>query len=136
MPSSFDVTLHGQHILVIEDDYFIAHELTEALEREGAEVVGPVSTVDDARRLALETSKLDGAVLDVNLGGWMIWPVADILFSRHVRLVFATGYAAGPIKKFYDRCEVAEKPTPAHAVVRLLSTHPPAAPRGSPDAAR
>lgn len=127
MPSSSDVTLHGRHILVVEDDYFTAHELTEALEREGAEVVGPVSTVDDAHRLVLETSKLDGAVLDVNLGGWMIWPVADILFSRHVRLVFATGYAAGPIKKFYDRCEVAEKPTPAGAVIRLLSTEPPAA---------
>ena len=135
MPSS-SMTLHGQHILVAEDSYFIAQELTEALEREGAEVVGPVATVDDARRLVLETTKLDGAVLDVNLGGEMIWPVADILFSRHVRLVFATAYATGPIKKFYDRCKVAEKPTPAHAVVRLLSTEPPAAQPGLPDAAR
>ena len=126
MPFS-SMTLHGQHILVAEDSYFIAQELTEALEREGAKVVGPVATVDDARRLVLEATKLDGAVLDVNLGGEMIWPVADLLFSRHVRLVFATGYAAGPIKKFYDRCEVAEKPTPAGAVIRLLSTEPPAA---------
>ena len=121
MPSS-SMTLHGQHILVAEDTYFIAQELTEALECEGAEVVGPVATVDDARRLTLETAKLDGAVLDVNLRGEMIWPVADILFSRHVRLVFATGFAAGPIKKFYNRCQVVEKPAPAGAVVRLLAT--------------
>ena len=135
MPSS-SMTLRGQHILVVEDSYFVAQELTEALEREGADVVGPVSTVDDARRLVLGTAKLDGAVLDVNLGGEMIWPVADILFSRNVRLVFATGFAAGPIKKFYNLCQVAEKPTPAGAVVRLLSTEQPTAPRGSPDAAR
>ena len=136
MPFPYSRLLHGQHILVAEDSYLVAQELTEALEREGADVVGPVATLDDARRLAVETLRLDAAVLDVNLGGEMIWPVADILFNRHVRLVFATGYAAGPIKKFYDRCEVAEKPTPAHAVVRLLSTEPPAAPPGSPNAAR
>ena len=134
MPSS-SMTLRDQHILVVEDSYLVAQELTEALEREGADVVGPVATVDDARRLALETARLDGAVLDVNLGGEMIWPVADILFNRHVRLVFATGFAAGSIKKFYDRCQVAEKPTPAGAVVRLLSTEPSAAPRGSLDSA-
>ena len=130
------MTLRGQHILVVEDSYFIAQELTEALEREGADVVGPVSTVDDARRLALETAQLDGAVLDVNLHGQMIWPVADILSRRHVRLVFATGYAAGPIKKSYDRCQVAEKPIPAGAVVRLLSTKQPTAPHSLSETAR
>ena len=126
----YSTSLRGRRILVVEDSYLVAQELTEALEREGAEVVGPVATVDDARRLVLETTKLDGAVLDVTLRGEMVWPVADILSRRNVRLIFATGYAAGPIRDRYDRCQVAEKPTPARAVVRLLTTEPHAAPRG------
>ena len=99
-------------------------------------MVGPVFNLDDAHRLALETTQLDAAVLDVNLRSRMVWPVADILSHRHVRLVFATGYAAGPIKERYDFCQVAEKPTPARAVVRLLSTEQPTAPRDSSNTAR
>ena len=136
MPFPYSALLPGRRILVVEDSYLVAQELTEALEREGAEVVGPVSALNDAWHLALETSKLDGAVLDVNLRGEMIWPVADILSRRRVRLVFATGYAAGPIKERYNRCRVAEKPVPARAFARLLSTEPSAAPGGSSNTAR
>ena len=128
--------LRGQRILVVEDSYFVALDLAEALEREGADVVGPVSTVEDAQRLALEMLKLNGAVLDVNLRGQMIWPVADILSHRRVRLVFATGYAAGPIKERYNHCQVAEKPIPARAVIRLLSAEQPIVPRDSLDTTR
>ena len=128
--------LRGQRILVVEDSYIVALDLAEALEREGADVVGPVFNLDDAHRLALETQDLDAAVLDVNLRGKMVWPVADILSHRHVRLVFATGYAAGPIKERYNLCQVAEKPTPARAVVHLLSTEQPAAPHGSSNTGR
>ena len=66
----------------------------------------------------------------------MIWRAADVLFSRHVRLVFATGYAVCPIEKSYNRCQVAKKPVLARAVIHLLSTESPAAQLSSPDAAR
>ena len=86
-----------------------------------------MSTVYDAERLAREASKLDAAVLDVNLCGEMIWPVVDILSQRHVRLVFATGYAAASIRERYGHVQVAEKPAPARMVARLLSIELPAA---------
>ena len=66
----------GQHVLVVEDSYLVALDLTEALEREGADLVGPAYNLDKAHRLSLETRKLDAAVLDVNLRGRMVWPVA------------------------------------------------------------
>ncbi|MBB5696139.1 response regulator [Muricoccus pecuniae] len=47
-------TLRGRRILVVEDEYFIAEEVREALERAGAEVVGPVPEVGEAMALARE----------------------------------------------------------------------------------
>ena len=121
MPLPYTALLHGRRVLVVEDSFLVAQELTEALEREGAEVVGPVSALDDAWRLAQGTHDLHAAVLDVNLRGEMVWPVADLLFHRQVRLVFATGYAARGIQGRYRASQVVEKPVPARAIVRLLS---------------
>lgn len=118
----FSVQLPHRRILVVEDNYLVAQEIAEALERQGARVVGPVSTVTDALRLARETDGLDAAVLDVNLRDKMIWPVADLLKERGVKLVFATAYAAARIKERYHGADVIEKPTPARAIVRLLSS--------------
>ena len=125
MPIPYSALLRGQRILIVEDTYLLAEELTEALERQGVNVVGPISTVYDAQRLATETSKLDAAVLDTNLRGEMIWPVADTLALQQVRLVFATAYAATPIKERYRGAQVVEKPTPASVIVRLLSSEKP-----------
>lgn len=129
MPIPYSASLHGRRVLVVEDSYLIAQELTEALEREGADVIGPVSTLEDARRLAYETPKLDAAVLDVNLRGEMVWPVADLLADRHVQLLFATAYAAAPIKERYSGCQVVQKPAPPRMIVRLLSSERLATPQ-------
>ena len=116
--------LRGQCVLVVEDSHLVADKLADVLQREGAEVVGPVSTLADAQRLASERLELVAAVLDVNIRGEMVWPVADLLASRHVRLVFTTGYMAALIKERYSRAKIAEKPAPAHMVARLLSVEP------------
>lgn len=121
MSSSFNVRLPHRRVLVVEDNQLVAQAIAEALERQGARVVGPVSTVTDALRLAQEMDDLDTAVLDVNLRGEMIWPVADLLKNRGVRLIFATAYATASIKERYPGADVLEKPTPARAIVRLLA---------------
>lgn len=91
MPFPYNALLPSWHVLVVEDSYLVAQELNEALEREVADVVGPVPNLDDARCLVHDTSKLDAAILDVNLGGEMIWPVADLLARRGVRPVSPQG---------------------------------------------
>lgn len=59
----------------------------------GSAVVGPTSRMDEALRLAREDD-LDAALLDINVGGAVVFPVADVLRQRGVPFIFATGYGA------------------------------------------
>ena len=80
-------------ILVVEDEVFIAWEIEERLRRLGCEVVGPVGHLEHALKLA-RTTALDGALLDVNIKGGVVYPVAEELLARKVPVVFSTGYAS------------------------------------------
>ncbi len=71
----------GKKVLVAEDDYFIAKGLVRHLAQAGAAVVGPVPTVADALA-AVEGGGIDAAVLDINLRGDLVYPVADALLAR------------------------------------------------------
>ena len=82
----------GRRILVVEDEFFIAEDLRLSLERLGAEVLGPVATVDDALELLARDTTLDGATLDVTLGQEKSYPVADALRDRGLPFVLLTGY--------------------------------------------
>ena len=79
-------------ILVVEDEVFIAWEIEQRLQRLGCEVVGPVGHLERALELA-RTTALDGALLDVNIKGGVVYPVAEELLARKVPVVFSTGYA-------------------------------------------
>lgn len=83
--------LAGKSVLVVEDEALVAIDLAQMLGRNGAQVVGPAGTLTDAL-FALEQRALDAAVLDVNLQGEFVTPVADLLARRNVPFVFATGY--------------------------------------------
>ena len=86
--------LDGLRILVAEDNVLAAMELEQVLGECGCETVGPAATVEQALRLARE-ERLDGAVLDVNLRDQPVFPVAEELVRRGVRMIFATGYEDG-----------------------------------------
>ncbi|WP_419814200.1 HWE histidine kinase domain-containing protein [Glacieibacterium sp.] len=78
-------------ILVVEDTALIVMTLEMMFDDAGWEMVGPASTVAEAAALANDPS-LDAALLDVNLGGEAVWPIAAMLKSAGVPIVFATGY--------------------------------------------
>ncbi|WP_426233651.1 response regulator [Pararhizobium sp. DWP3-4] len=103
----------GKHILVVEDDYFIAQQLVDWLEQIGAVVVGPAPSVNRALTLASGETIIDAAVLDINLNGDMAFPVADLLLSRGVPFVFATGYDDKDIPARYDSVPRLSKPVEA-----------------------
>ncbi|MEH3118541.1 MAG: response regulator [Methylorubrum populi] len=84
--------LSGRHVLVVEDEYFIADDMRRVFEESGARVIGPVGSVDDALAMVAQASRIDGAVLDIDLREAMVFPVADALKARGVPFVFATGY--------------------------------------------
>lgn len=88
--------LRGRHALLVEDDYFIAHEMHDWLAEVGIEVVGPFATIAEptallnAQRFELD---IDIAVLDVNLGHQAVYPLARRLMTRGVPVLFVTAYA-------------------------------------------
>jgi len=83
--------LQGRRILVVEDEFLVAMLIEDILEAAGCVVSGPIprlaEALDAARREAC-----DAAVLDVNLAGQRVFPVADILSGRNIPFLFVTGY--------------------------------------------
>ncbi|WP_395020131.1 response regulator [Dongia sp.] len=87
---------HTLRVLVVEDNLLIAETLCDALETWGCVVVGPVP--DLPRSLALlDQDPPDAALLDINLGGTLSFPLAEILEKRGVPFVFMTGYDDGVV---------------------------------------
>lgn len=111
--------LNGHRILVVEDEYFIADDLTRALQRRGAEVIGPVPDLAAGLELA-RREQLDGAVLDVNLGGDMSYPIADALDARGVPFLFTTGYDDWALSSDYRGICRIEKPFDINVVLTAL----------------
>ena len=112
--------LRGRRLLVVEDDYFLAEAIAGGLAAAGAEVVGPVGTIDDALDLLEATAQLDGAVLDLNLHGEMAFPVADSLMELRVPFVFATGYDKAVIPTRFAGVRRCEKPVDACRIGQAL----------------
>lgn len=83
--------LAGKRILLVEDEFIIAALAADMLVDLGATVVGPAATVAEGLALA-ETASIDAAVLDVNMYGERVGPVAAALRARGIPFIFATGY--------------------------------------------
>jgi CheY-like chemotaxis protein len=79
-------------VLVVEDELLISLELCDGLRVLGWEIVGPAPTVADALRLIEITPNIDVAILDINLGGELVYPVAERLRVLGVPFVYCTGY--------------------------------------------
>ena len=115
--------LGGVHVLVVEDEYFIAQDLQSALETAGAIVLGPVGDVDGALAL-LAAERVDLAVLDLNLHGVVDFAVASELTRRGIRFVFATGYEPTVVPTTYDHVPLWRKPFAIDDLVGTLGKSP------------
>lgn len=115
-----DHSLRDCRVLVVEDEYMLADELQFELEDAGARVIGPVGSVAGALDLIGSEAQLDGAILDVNLGGDMVFPVADLLLGRGVPIVFTTGYDQSAIPSRYSEVVRCEKPINIRLITAAL----------------
>lgn len=86
------MTTHGRRVLVVEDDGILAEIVVELLGELGYEAVGPVRALKSALEV-LERDPPDAAILDVNLSGQSVYPLAENCADRGIPIVFMTGYA-------------------------------------------
>ena len=115
-----DRTLHARRILVVEDEYMLAADLEMELLDAGAIVLGPFGTVETTIEFIGMEQKIDGAILDVNLRGEMIFPAADLLIERGVPFVLTTGYDASVIPLRFKHCAQFEKPFSMAKMVQTI----------------
>lgn len=112
-------TLAGRRVLIVEDEFYLADDLRRELAASGADVAGPANTLERAR--ALMAGRIDFAVLDVNLRGEMIFPLADELRERGVPFIFTTGYDPEVIPATYQDVERWQKPVASRQLLQALA---------------
>jgi len=96
-------------ILIVEDEPLIAMMLEDFLESLGHLVAGTCDSVEGAL-VKVELGGFDLAILDVNLKGESVWPVATRLRERNVPFVIATGGHVDPPPPEFNNAPVIEKP--------------------------
>lgn len=99
----------GIRVLLVEDEGAVAMLIEEMLEELGCTTVASVPRLALARERAA-TADIDLAILDVNLAGERVFPVAEILRARQVPFLFSTGYGASGLPTEFAQCPVLHKP--------------------------
>ena len=113
--------LLGRRYLIVEDEYLVASDLLDTLEGAGATVYGPVSDVRHAMEVLAEPSfVLDAAILDINLRGDMVYPVATLLMKRGMPFLFATGYQRSLIPAEFSNAPCLSKPVSDAVLIATL----------------
>src|SRR5262249_61354093 len=100
-------------LLLIEDETLVGMMMHDTLTDLGFEVIGPVNTLSDAAE-AIEREDFHAAILDVNLNGEFIYPLADVVAARGLPFVFVTGYGAEGIDPRFAGGPVLQKPSEIH----------------------
>lgn len=114
-----DEKLKGLRILLVEDEFLVAMDIADMLAELGCQVLGPVG--ERARALDMAQSEdLDGAVLDVNLRGEPVTPVADALKRRGIPFVLSTGYGASGLPAEHATAPRLTKPFERADVAKIL----------------
>ena len=102
--------LTGRRVLVVEDESLVAMLIETILEDMDCIPVGPAANIEEGLRLVADTQDLDAALLDVNVAGQQIFPVADALKARGVPFVFSTGYGEGGLPDEWRGQPTVQKP--------------------------
>ena len=112
--------LDGCRVLVVEDAYFIADEMRRAIQAAGGVVKGPYPDVQQALPVVRDGA-CDVAVLDVNLRGEMVYPLAEALQWKGIPFVFATGYELKSVPERLKSVPVWRKPIVPTSLVSDLA---------------
>ncbi|HYD27158.1 response regulator [Brevundimonas sp.] len=106
----------GRRVLIVEDESLVAMLLETILEDMGCIPVGPAATVDEGLQMASGGEPVDAALLDVNVAGRQVFPVAQALKDRGVPFIFSTGYGEGGLPDEWRGQPTLQKPFTEAAV--------------------
>lgn len=116
-PEAGGVRIEGMRLLIVEDAVLLALELEAGLQEAGAIVVGTAAELDEG--MGMLDLEIDAAVLDANLNGESVAPLAKALHDRGTPFVFATGYGERGAPEGFD-VPVVRKPYNVHQIVQAL----------------
>ena len=105
-----------RRVLIVEDESLVAMLLETILEDMGCVPVGPAATVEEGLQMASEGEPVDAALLDVNVAGKQVFPIAEALRERGVPFVFSTGYGEGGLPDEWRGQPTLQKPFTEAAV--------------------
>ena len=113
-----------KRILLVEDDSLIAMMMAQTLRDLNFDVVGPFGRVSEAVAM-LDGHAVDAGILDINLAGEMVYPLAHLLAARKVPFVFMTGYGSEVIEQPFPQVQVLQKPVDRETLRKLFVTNSP-----------
>jgi two-component sensor histidine kinase/CheY-like chemotaxis protein len=116
----------GNSILLVEDEILVAMMMRDTLTELGFSVAGPFSRVSDAMVAAVH-DEIDAGIIDINLGGEFVYPVADVLVARNIPFVFVTGYGVESIEARFGSVPVIKKPVQRQALESIFIPAEPVA---------
>ncbi len=102
-------TASKPRVLLVEDEALVAIMIQETFTEFGFQIIGPICTASEAVAAAKD-GQFDAAVLDINLGDGLVYPVAEILAERGVPFVFVTGYDADSVDSRFSAIPTLQKP--------------------------
>lgn len=112
--------LAGTRVLLAEDEAFLALDLYDSLEEAGAQVIGPIASLTEAM-IAARREEFDAAILDIDLQGNEVFPVASFLVERHIPFLFHTAHSeAAYFSSGFSNVPICTKPADPSRVIHLL----------------
>jgi CheY-like chemotaxis protein len=109
----------GGSIFLVEDEVMIRMMVADMLEELGYSIAAESGEIGDALKLA-QSVEFDLAILDVNVNGKGISPVADLIAARHLPFIFATGYGSSGLPAEYRDRPALQKPFQIESLERAI----------------
>jgi PAS domain S-box-containing protein len=109
-----------RRILVVEDEGLVGALMSELIDQMGYAALGPCVDLNEAMNV-MRRNHIDGAVLDVNLGGELVFPLAKALADRNIPLVFLIGYEKTAVAAGFEDFPILQKPVAADDLRNVLA---------------
>src|SRR6202022_1560054 len=111
----------GGSVFLVEDEVMIRMMVADMLEELGYSVAAEAGEINEAIRLA-QCTEFDLAILDVNVNGKVISPVAELIKGRNRPFIFATGYGSSGLPEEYRDRPALQKPFQLETLARMIES--------------